>query len=246
MGGSLTRVGVSGAAGRMGSLVCEAVEAAPDLELAGRYAPGRGEEDPKALSGCDVIVEFGSTEGIMRNLIAWRELGCDVVVGTSGFDDSRLHDLRRQWGDSQARCLIVPNFSVGAVLMMWLSEKVAPYFSAAEVIELHHDRKADAPSGTALSTAQRMRPSGTRAVESKELRPGARGAEVDGVWVHSIRLPGLLAHQEVLFGNPGEILSIRHDTSDRTAYVPGILLAIRSISSLKPGVSVGLEGLMGL
>lgn len=246
MGGSLTRVGVSGAAGRMGSLVCEAVEAAPDLELAGRYAPGHGDDDLKALSGCDVIVEFGSPEGAMQNLTTWLELGCDVVVGTSGFDESRLHGLRILWGDSASRCLVVPNFSVGAVLMMWLSEKVAPYFSAAEVIELHHDRKADAPSGTALSTAERMRPSGSRAVESTELRPGARGAEVAGVWVHSIRLPGLLAHQQVLLGNPGEILSIRHDTSDRTAYVPGILLAIRSVTSLQPGVSVGLEGLMGL
>lgn len=246
MGGSLTRVGVSGAAGRMGSLACEAVEAAPDMELVGRYAPGRGEDDPKALSGCEVIVEFAGADGVMDNLIAWREFGCDLVIGTSGFDDSRLHDLRELWGGSDARCLVVPNFSVGAVLMMWLSERAAPFFSAAEVIELHHDRKADAPSGTALSTAARIQPSGSRAVESKELRPGARGAEVEGVWVHSIRLPGLLAHQEVLLGNPGEVLSIRHDTSDRTAYVPGILLAIRRVSSLQPGVSVGLDGLMGL
>jgi 4-hydroxy-tetrahydrodipicolinate reductase len=130
--------------------------------------------------------------------------------------------------------------------MMWISEKMAPYFSAAEVVELHHDRKADAPSGTALSTAARMHPGGSRAVDSRELIPGARGAEIEGVWVHSVRLPGLLAHQEVLMGNPGEILTIRHDTTDRTAFVPGILLAIRSMSMLEAGVSVGLEGLMGL
>lgn len=246
MGGKLINVGVSGAAGQMGSLVCEAVDLAPDLELVSRYAPGHGADDPKALSDCDVIVEFGRPDSVMDNLAIWRELGADVVVGTSGFDESRLADLTELWGDSPTRCLVVPNFSLGAVLMMWISEKMAPYFSAAEIVELHHDRKADAPSGTALSTAARMHPGGSRAVGSRELIPGARGAEIEGVWVHSVRLPGLLAHQEVLMGNPGEILTIRHDTTDRTAFVPGILLAIRSMSMLEAGVSVGLEGLMGL
>lgn len=246
MGGNLINVGVSGAAGQMGSLVCEAVDLAPDLELVSRYAPGHGSDDPKALSGCDVIVEFGRPDSVMDNLAIWRELGADVVVGTSGFDEARLADLTELWGDSPARCLVVPNFSLGAVLMMWISEKMAPYFSAAEVVELHHDRKADAPSGTAMSTAARMHPGGSRAVDSRELIPGARGAEVEGVWVHSVRLPGLLAHQEVLMGNPGEILTIRHDTTDRSAFVPGILLAIRSMSMLETGLSVGLEGLMGL
>lgn len=230
----------------MGSLVCEAVDLAPDLELVSRYAPGHGSDDPNALSDCDVIVEFGRPDSVMDNLAIWRELGADVVVGTSGFDESRLADLTELWGDSPTRCLVVPNFSLGAVLIMWISEKMAPYFSAAEVVELHHDRKADAPSGTALSTAARMHPGGSRAVDSRELIPGARGAEIEGVWVHSVRLPGLLAHQEVLMGNPGEILTIRHDTTDRTAFVPGILLAIRSMSMLEAGVSVGLEGLMGL
>jgi 4-hydroxy-tetrahydrodipicolinate reductase len=130
--------------------------------------------------------------------------------------------------------------------MMWVAEKIAPYFTAAEVIELHHDRKADAPSGTALTTAERMHPAGFRAVESTELRAGARGAEVDGVWIHSIRLPGLLAHQEILLGNQGEVLTIRHDTTDRTAFVPGILIAIRLVGGLPPGVTVGLEPLLGL
>lgn len=246
MGGNLIKIGVSGAAGRMGSLVCEAADLAPDLELSGRYAPGHEADDPKALSDCDVIIEFGRPDSVMANLETWRGFSADVVVGTSGFDASRLDELRFTWGDSTARCLVVPNFSLGAVLMMWISEKVAPYFSAAEVIEMHHDRKADAPSGTALSTAERMLPSGSRAVESRESLPGARGAEVGGVWVHSVRLPGLLAHQEVLMGNPGEVLSIRHDTTDRAAFVPGILLAIRSIGSLEPGVSIGLERLMGL
>lgn len=246
MGGSLIRVGVSGAAGQMGSLVCEAVELAPDLELVGRYAPGHGADDPKGLSGCDVIVEFARPESVMDNLTVWRDLGADVVVGTSGFDEAKLAALRELWGVTAARCLVVPNFSLGAVLMMWISERMAPFFSAAEIVEMHHDRKADAPSGTALSTAARTHPSGSRAVDSRELVPGARGAEVGSVWVHSVRLPGLLAHQEVMMGNPGEILTIRHDTTDRTAFVPGILLSIRSLGSLERGVSVGLEGLMGL
>jgi 4-hydroxy-tetrahydrodipicolinate reductase len=130
--------------------------------------------------------------------------------------------------------------------MMWLAEKASPYFTAAEVVELHHDRKADAPSGTSLATAERMHPSGERAVESTEAIPGARGAEVGRVWVHSVRLPGLLAHQEVLMGNPGEVLTLRHDQNDRSAFVPGVLLAIRSVGSLAEPVSVGLEGLLGL
>ena len=244
--GGVTRVGVSGAAGRMGLLTCEAVESTPDLELSGRFAPGHGFDAPGALAQSDVVVEFSRADAVMANLSTWLEMGRDVVVGTSGFDEPRLHDLQSLWGKASQRCLVVPNFSVGAVLMMSLAERAAPYFTASEIIELHHDRKADAPSGTALATAARMKPSGDRAVESTEAVPGARGAEVGGVWVHSVRLPGLLAHQEVLLGNPGEVLTIRHDTTDRTAFVPGILLAIRSIAKLEPGVSVGLEGLMGL
>jgi 4-hydroxy-tetrahydrodipicolinate reductase len=244
--GGVIRVGVSGAAGRMGLLTCEAVEATPDLELIGRYAPGRGFDDARALAGADVIVEFARADVVMANMAMWRQMDRHVVVGTSGFDEARLGELRTLWGDGPGRCLVVPNFSVGAVLMMSLAERAAPYFTAAEIVELHHDRKADAPSGTALATAARMKPSGERAVDSQESFPGARGAEVGRVWVHSVRLPGMLAHQEILLGNPGEVLTIRHDTTDRTAFVPGILLAIRSIEKLDPGVSVGLEGLMGL
>ena len=244
--GGVIRVGVSGAAGRMGLLTCEAVEATPDLELAGRFAPGHGYDDAGSLADADVIVEFARADVVMANLAMWQQMDRHVVVGTSGFDEARLGELRTLWGDSPRRCLVVPNFSVGAVLMMSLAERAAPYFTAAEIVELHHDRKSDAPSGTALATAARMKPSGDRAVESQELVPGARGAEVGGVWVHSVRLPGMLAHQEVLLGNPGEVLTIRHDTTDRTAYVPGILLAIRSTGKLEPGVAVGLERLMGL
>ena len=230
----------------MGVLTCEAVQSTTDLELNGRFAPGHGFDTAEALANSDVVVEFSRADAVMDNLATWREMGRNVVVGTSGFDASRLLDLQALWRDSTQKCLVVPNFSLGAVLMMSLAEQAAPYFTAAEIVEMHHDRKVDAPSGTALATAARIKPSGARAVESKESSLGARGAEVDGVWIHSVRLPGLLAHQEVLFGNPGEVLTIRHDTTDRTAFVPGILLAIRSVDKLEPGVSLGLEGLMGL
>ena len=244
--GGVIRVGVSGAAGQMGLLTCEAVAATPDLELSARFAPGHGFDDAGMLAGSDVVVEFSRPDAVMGNLRSWRDLQCHVVVGTSGFDQTRLAELQELWGEAPGRCLVVPNFSVGAVLMMSLAERAAPYFTAGEIVELHHDRKADAPSGTALATAARMKPSGQRASDSREIAPGARGAEVGGVWVHSVRLPGLLARQEVLLGNPGEVLTITHDTTDRTAFVPGILLAVRLVGGLQPGVSVGLEGLMGL
>ncbi|MGI8515341.1 MAG: 4-hydroxy-tetrahydrodipicolinate reductase [Acidimicrobiia bacterium] len=240
------KVGVSGAAGRMGLITCEAVEAANDLELAGRFAPGHGADDPAALAECAVVVEFGPAATALDNVARWHSQGSDVVVGSSGFDRRGLEELSDLWDPGPGRCLIVPNFSLGAALMMWLAEKASPYFTAAELVELHHDRKSDAPSSTALATAERMKPNGQRAVESCELIPGARGAEVGQVWVHSVRLPGLLAHQEVLLGNPGEMLSIRHDQSDRSAFVPGILLAIRSVSSQTEPVTIGLEGLLGL
>lgn len=240
------KVGVSGAAGRMGLITCEAVEAANDLELIGRFAPGHGADDPAALADCAVVVEFGPAATALDNVARWHSQKSDVVVGSSGFDRHRMEELSDLWGEGLGRCLVVPNFSLGAALMMWLAEKVSPYFTAAELVELHHDRKSDAPSGTALATAERMKPNGQRAVESSESIPGARGAEVGKVWVHSVRLPGLLAHQEILLGNPGEMLSIRHDQSDRSAFVPGILLAIRSVSSQTEPVTIGLEGLLGL
>ncbi|MGH8959451.1 MAG: 4-hydroxy-tetrahydrodipicolinate reductase [Acidimicrobiia bacterium] len=242
----MTKVAVSGAAGRMGSLCCDAVESASDLELVGRYAPGHGFDDPGMMRAAEVIVEFGPAATSLENLRRWHSFGGHVVVGSSGFDRHQLDNLRQAWGEGPGRCLVVPNFSIGAVLMMWLAEKASPYFSAAEVVELHHDRKTDAPSGTALATAERMKPNGFRSVESTESVPGARGADIGGVWIHSVRLPGLLAHQDVLLGNPGETLTIRHDQSDRSAYVPGILLSIRSVPSMADPVSVGLEALLGL
>jgi 4-hydroxy-tetrahydrodipicolinate reductase len=254
----MIRVAVSGAAGRMGRLVCETVAAAADLELVAGFDPGEGEAevagltvtaDPEDVRSAEVVVEFTDPGVVDDNLIRWREMGIHAVVGTSGFDANRIAGLRESWRSGPPNCLVVPNFSIGAVLMMRFAEMAAPHFAASEVIELHHDRKADAPSGTALATAARMDRAGgrqERAVESAELAPGARGADADGVRVHAVRLPGLLAHQEVLLGSPGETLAIRHDTSDRSAFMPGVLLGIRGVAGLPDPVTVGLEGLLGL
>ena len=253
----MTRVAVSGVAGRMGRLVGEAVAAAADLELVAGYDPhGAGEQvagvtvsaDPEAVGAAEVVVEFTNPSVVLGNLARWRRLGLHAVVGTSGFDDARLAVLRRKWGSGPPNCLVVPSFSIAALLMMRFAATAAPHFAAAEIVELHHDRKADAPSGTALATAAGMAAAGgraERAVESAETLAGVRGAAAEGVRIHSVRLPGLLAHQEVLLGSPGETLTIRHDTTDRAAFLPGVLLAIRGVASLAGPVTVGLEALLG-
>ncbi len=252
----MTRVAVSGAAGRMGRLVAEAVAAAPDLELAALYDPGGAGEsvaglevaaDPEVVAGADVVVEFTHPSVVLENLDRWRRAGLHAVVGTSGFDAARLAEVRAAWGDGPPNCLVAPNFAIGAVVLMRFAELAAPHFAAAEVLELHHDGKADAPSGTALATAERIAAAAaqSRAVAGTELVAGARGADVAGVPVHAVRLPGLVAHQEVLFGAEGQTLSLRHDTVDRRAFIPGVLLAVRRIAAT-PGVTVGLEPLLGL
>ncbi len=251
----MVKVAVVGALGRMGGLVAETVAAQPDLELVSCIdrTPGSaaGREvgtDLDAVARADVVVDFTHPDVVLDNLAAYRRLDVDAVVGTSGFTDERLAEARTLWEGSSRTCLIVPNFSIGAVLMMRFAELAASHFAAAEVIELHHDHKADAPSGTALATARRLADAGRqeRAVESAEKVPGARGAAVDGVPVHSVRLPGLLAHQEVLLGNPGEILTIRHDSTDRISFMPGVLLAVRSVGDMASGVQVGLDALLGV
>ena len=251
-------VGVSGAAGRMGRAVAETVASADDLTLQAMYDPSAADaaevngarvaSDPEALNGCDVIVEFTRPDVVMENMATWRSFGSHAVVGTSGFDADRLATLRAAWGDGPPNCVVVSNFSIGAAVMMRLSEIAAPHFAASEIIELHHDRKVDAPSGTALETARRMGAvvDQRRAVDSEELVAGARGAAVDGVHIHSVRLPGLISHQEVLLGGPGETLSIRHDTTDIASFMPGILLAVRSVADLPDAVTIGLESLLGL
>jgi 4-hydroxy-tetrahydrodipicolinate reductase len=246
----MIKVGVLGAKGRMGSEVCRTVEAASDLELAAAVDAGDA-LDP--LAGCDVIVDFTHPGAVMGNLEWCLSHGLNVAVGTSGFDEARLGTVSGWLADApSARALIVPNFSVGAVLMMRFAEQAARFFESAEVIELHHAGKADAPSGTATRTATLI--SVARSAGGLGPSPdatvsevtGARGAALDGVRVHSVRLAGLVAHQEVLFGGHGEILTIRHDSLDRISFMPGVLLAVRGLASLPPGLTVGLEGLLGL
>lgn len=251
------KVGVSGASGRMGSLCAKTVADAEDMHLialydghtSGSIAGLTVSQDPAALDGCDAVLEFSRPSHVMENLATWREFGANVVVGTSGFDAERLAELESLWGNGPGNCLVVPNFSIGAVLMMKMAELAAPHFPVAEVIEMHHDRKVDAPSGTAIATASRIAGAGgpqERAVNSEESYAGSLGANVEGVSVHSVRLPGLLAHQTVLFGSEGETLSIKHDTTDRAAFMPGVLLALRSVSSQRAPLSVGLESLLGI
>ena len=250
-------VGVSGAAGRMGSLVAETVAQTDDLELGALYDPAHAGEaratstitdDPKAMADADVVVEFTVPEVVMANLEEWRDLGVHTVVGTSGFDAERVAEVERLWGAGPPTCLIVPNFAVGAIVAIRLAEIAAPHFDAAEVIELHHDRKADAPSGTAMTSAERIAGSSDqhRHTESTELVPGARGSDISGVPVHAVRLPGIVADQIIMFGSTGETLSIRHTSTDRTVFMPGVLAAVRGVSGLPASVSVGLEAVLDL
>lgn len=231
----MTRVGVLGARGRMGVTTCEAVTAAPDLELAAAVDAG----DPlAALTAAEVVVDFTQPDAVMANLQWCVSHGLHVVVGTTGFDDERVDQVRSWLADAPGvGVVIAPNFGIGAVLMMNFAAKAAPYFESAEIIELHHPKKIDAPSGTSRHTAERI--SAARRAAGSGPMPdatsvsldGARGADVDGVRVHSVRLSGLLAHQEVLLGGPGETLSIRHDSLDRVSFMPGVLLAVRSVAA---------------
>jgi 4-hydroxy-tetrahydrodipicolinate reductase len=246
----MIKVGVLGARGRMGRTVCATIEDAPDTELGGQV----DHDDPlEALLGSDVVVDFTHVAAVMDNLRWCVEHGLSVVVGTSGFGDERLAEVR-SWTAAapDVRVLIVPNFSIGAVLMMSFAAQAARFFESAEIIELHHNRKMDAPSGTALRTAGLIGEARTKAglgappdATEKEL-DGARGTTVDDIHVHSVRLSGLLAHQEVLFGGHGETLTIRHDSLDRASFMPGVMRAVRSLSSLPTGLTVGLEPLLGL
>jgi 4-hydroxy-tetrahydrodipicolinate reductase len=234
----------------MGREVVRVVGEAADLDVAAEVDQG---DDRDALTGSDVIVDFTHPGVVMENLRWCVEHDLDVVVGTSGFAEERLDEVRG-WlaAHPDVRVLIVPNFSVGAILMMRFAEQAASFFPSAEVIELHHAAKADAPSGTALRTASVIGAARAEAglgpppdATVSEL-PGARGATVDEVHVHSVRVTGLVAHQEVLFGGPGETLTIRHDSLDRVSFMPGVLLAVRNLGSLPEGLTVGLDGLLGL
>jgi 4-hydroxy-tetrahydrodipicolinate reductase len=235
----------------MGREVVRVVTAAPDLEVAAEVDQGDALE---ALSGCDAVVDFTHPGAVMANLRWCVGHDLDVVVGTSGFAEDRLDEVRGWLADHpDVRVLVVPNFSVGAILMMRFAAQAGRFFPSAEVIELHHAGKADAPSGTASRTAAMI--AGARAAAGLGAPPdatvtaleGARGTALGGgVHVHSVRLAGLVAHQEVLFGGPGEVLTIRHDSMDRVSFMPGVLLAIRGMIGLPAGLTVGLEPLLGL
>lgn len=262
----MIRVGVFGAGGRMGSTVCRAVHEAPDMELVAAVDPHHAGIDLQQLgvpgtqiqvsssasaiagAGAEVAVDFTVVDAARENLHWCAEHGVHAVVGTTGFAEAELDELRATFGASEANAVIAPNFAIGAVLMMRFAEIAAPYFDSVEIIELHHEQKTDAPSGTAVLTAQRI------AAASKEwtddptthvVAPGARGGLVDGVPVHAVRLRGLVAHQEVLLGTTGQSLSIRHDSYDRTSFMPGVLHAVRRVRET-PGLTVGLDRLLGI
>jgi 4-hydroxy-tetrahydrodipicolinate reductase len=246
----MINVGVLGAKGRMGVQTSGTIEAASDMSLAASIDVGDGLD---VLVGCDVVVDFTQPAAVMDNLSWCIGHGLSCVVGTSGFDEARLDQVRTWLGGSpRARVLVAPNFSVGAVLMMHFAAQAARFFESAEVVELHHPAKADAPSGTALRTASLI--GAARASAGLGPSPdatateisGARGAVVGDVHVHAVRLAGLVAHQEVLLGGHGETLTIRHDSLDRASFMPGVLLAVRQIGSLPPGLTVGIESLLGL
>jgi len=245
------KVAVLGAAGRMGSAACAAVEAADDLELVARMGSG----DPLTAltdAGAEVAVDLTRPGAVMANLQFCVEHGIHAVVGTSGFDDDRLARLRGWLEDAPGvGVLVAPNFAVGAVLMMRFAEQAARFFESVEIVELHHPDKADAPSGTARRTAELVAAArrdaclGPVPATTETALAGARGAQVDGVPVHSVRARGLVAHQEVILGTTGETLTIRHDSYDRRSFMPGVLLGVREVGS-RPGLTVGLDALLGV
>jgi 4-hydroxy-tetrahydrodipicolinate reductase len=219
------RVAVAGAAGRMGATVCEAVEGAGDMLLAGRADPALGTALADVLGDADVVVDFTRPDTALANALECVEAGVHVVIGTTGFD---MEPLRELGPDARANVFFAPNFAIGAVLMMRFAAEAAKHMARAEIVELHHDRKLDAPSGTAARTAELM-------------AEAAGGREVP---IHSVRLPGLVAHQEVILGDVGQTLTIRHDSIDRQSFMPGVLLAVRRVASLERSPLVGLEHLL--
>lgn len=243
------RVAVIGAAGRMGRTVCDAVESAADLDLAGRFDLG---DDLGDLAGAQVAVEFAVPDVSLANVTHCVERGVHAVVGTTGWDDTKLTSLRALLAaHPKAGVLIAPNFAIGAILMMRFSREAARFYESVEIVELHHPAKVDAPSGTAARTADLL--ASARAAAGMAPIPdattadpgGARGATHGGIRVHSVRLRGLVAHQEVLFGGEGELLTIRHDSLDRASFMPGVLAGVRAVGE-HPGLTVGLEHYLGL
>jgi 4-hydroxy-tetrahydrodipicolinate reductase len=243
------QVGVFGSRGRMGAEVCRAIEAADGLKLVAALDLG---DDRAVAETARVMVDFTHPDAVMDNLSWCIEHGIHAVVGTTGFTEQKLDRLREMLAvRPEVGVLVAANFSVGAALMMHFAEQAARFYESVEILELHHPDKADAPSGTAAATARRV----AAAREAAQLPPppdataqglpGARGAEVDGIRVHGVRLRGLVAHQEVLFGSAGETLTIRHDSLDRVSFIPGVIAAVRGISA-RPGLTLGIDNVLGL
>lgn len=257
----MIRVGVFGAGGRMGATVCAAVLAEPDLELVAAVDPAwagspvagtdlivAAEPGVLAAAEAEVAVDFTVVDAARDHLRWCAEHGVHAVVGTTGFSEADLADLGERFTGPGPNAVIAANFAIGAVLMMRFAEVAAPFFDSVEIVEMHHDRKVDAPSGTAVATARRI------AAASSDWSPdptekvvfeGARGARVDGVPVHALRVRGMIASQEVLFGTTGQSLSVRHDTFDRASFMPGVVHAIRTVGTA-PGLTIGLEPLLGI
>lgn len=240
------RVGVVGSAGRMGTAICEAVEASPH-HLVARVS--RGDSiDALAKAGAEVVVDVTNVEAARQNL-PWVALhGMHAIVGTTGFDDDDTRSLDETFRTAGHSCLLVPNFSIGAVLMMRFAAEAAPYFDNVEIVELHHDQKRDAPSGTAMLTASRIvdargdiPPTASDVGASPAV---ARGLDVRGVRIHSVRARGLLAHQEVIMGAEGQTLTIRHDSFDRSSFMPGVIRSLDRVAALPSGVTIGLEAVL--
>lgn len=239
----MIKVAVSGARGRMGTIVVQAVQAAQDMEMVARF---EAFSDPSIVAAADVVVEFTRPDVVFKNIEAWRSLDVHAVIGTSGFTADRIERLRDLWGAGPPNCLVVPNFSIGAVMAMRFSEMAAPFFQGADVIEMHQSDKADAPSGTALATAAQMAEAGSFSPPTSEtLLDGVLGGDHEGVGIHALRQPVEIADQETRLSSPGELLSIRHTAFDRSAYIPGVLAAVRKVPEL-PGVTVGLDAVLGL
>lgn len=243
------RVGVLGARGRMGTEVCRAVDAADDMELVAMVDQGDWLFNI-ADASAEVVVDFTSPDVVMDHVHWCIDQGINLVVGTSGFTESRYERIRNWLSvKPDLGVIVVPNFAVGAVLMMEFAARAARFFESVEIVELHHPGKVDAPSGTAQRTAEMVAAARAEAGQApvpdatKEEMLGARGSDVDGVRVHAVRVAGLVAHQEVLFGTAGETLTIRHDSYDRKSFIPGVLLAIRAAPH-RPGLTIGLGPLL--
>jgi len=245
----IIRVGVHGARGRMGATVCRAVDVDPELEL---VATVDQDDDRQAFADadCDVVVDFSVASASRKTLVWLAEHGINAVVGTTGFSDDDIATFRTAFEAADIRCLVSSNFSISAVLMMRFAELAAPWFDTAEIIELHHDGKIDAPSGTAVTTARRMAAaSSTWSPDPTEklVIDGARGGEgPGGIRLHAVRMRGMVAHQEVILGAIGQTLTIRQDSYDREGYMPGVILACKHVAGLDPGVTLGLDPLLGI